>query len=54
MHTVAASFFKISREIPNFGSQSFPRKFRNFVNYRLACFAKNGENFFIKIWTFFD
>ncbi|KRY64184.1 hypothetical protein T11_10627 [Trichinella zimbabwensis] len=29
--------------LANFGSQSFPRKFRNFVNYRLACFAKNGE-----------
>ncbi|KRZ63710.1 hypothetical protein T10_1873, partial [Trichinella papuae] len=28
------------------GSQSFPRKFRNFVSYRLACFAKNGEKFF--------
>ncbi|KRY96814.1 hypothetical protein T11_5555 [Trichinella zimbabwensis] len=78
MHTVAASFFKISREIriqercghvhcishivPNrlisilstFEEKGFPRKFRNFVNYRLACFAKNGEKFFFTIRTFFD
>ncbi|KRY93976.1 hypothetical protein T11_6809, partial [Trichinella zimbabwensis] len=40
--------------LANFGSQSFPRKFRNFVNYRLACFVKNGEKFFFKIWSFFD
>ncbi|KRZ12173.1 hypothetical protein T11_13019 [Trichinella zimbabwensis] len=23
--------------------KSFPRKFRNFGGYRLACFTKNGE-----------
>ncbi|KRZ64833.1 hypothetical protein T10_9851, partial [Trichinella papuae] len=33
-------------ELPNFGSQSFSRNFRNFVNYRLACFAKNGQKSF--------
>ncbi|KRY96995.1 hypothetical protein T4C_12784 [Trichinella pseudospiralis] len=26
--------------------KSFSRKFQNFLNYRLACFAKNGENNF--------
>ncbi|KRZ64626.1 hypothetical protein T10_11872 [Trichinella papuae] len=38
----------------NFETQSFSRKFRNFVMYRLACFAKNGEKLDFKIWTFFD
>ncbi|KRY94834.1 hypothetical protein T11_9964 [Trichinella zimbabwensis] len=40
--------------VPNFSLQSFSRKFRNFVSYRLACFGKNGEKVFFKIWTFFD
>ncbi|KRY63324.1 hypothetical protein T4B_3214 [Trichinella pseudospiralis] len=25
---------------------TFSRKFRIFLNYRLACFAKNGEKYF--------
>ncbi|KRY95776.1 hypothetical protein T11_3912 [Trichinella zimbabwensis] len=37
-----------------FEEKGFPRKFRNFVSYRLACFAKNGEKFFFTIRTFFD
>ncbi|KRZ02588.1 hypothetical protein T11_7025 [Trichinella zimbabwensis] len=39
--------------LANFGSQSFSRKFRNFVSYRLACFAKNGEKFFLQKLDFF-
>ncbi|KRZ63989.1 hypothetical protein T10_9666 [Trichinella papuae] len=30
--------------LANFGSQSFSRKFRNFLNYRLACFSFTGNN----------
>ncbi|KRY61895.1 hypothetical protein T4B_11576 [Trichinella pseudospiralis] len=26
-----------------FVKKAFSRKFQNFLNYRLACFAKNGE-----------
>ncbi|KRY97037.1 hypothetical protein T4C_139 [Trichinella pseudospiralis] len=29
-----------------FEKNDFSRKFQNFLNYRLACFAKNGENNF--------
>ncbi|KRY64597.1 hypothetical protein T4D_12803 [Trichinella pseudospiralis] len=37
-----------------FVKKAFSRKFQNFLNYRLACFAKNGEKLVFKIWTFFD
>ncbi|KRY61736.1 hypothetical protein T4A_9467 [Trichinella pseudospiralis] len=29
-----------------FVKNAFSRKFQKFLNYRLACFAKNGENCF--------
>ncbi|KRZ17205.1 hypothetical protein T4C_2721 [Trichinella pseudospiralis] len=34
-----------------FEKNAFSRKFQNFLNYRLACFAKNGEKLFFTIWT---
>ncbi|KRY74764.1 hypothetical protein T4D_8435 [Trichinella pseudospiralis] len=37
-----------------FVKKDFSRKFQNFLNYRLARFAKNGEKLVFKIWTFFD
>ncbi|KRY63676.1 hypothetical protein T4D_5546 [Trichinella pseudospiralis] len=46
-HCGDVSFLKISRE-----KNAFSRKFQNFLNYRLACFAKNGEKFFFKFRTF--
>ncbi|KRY95156.1 hypothetical protein T4B_15341 [Trichinella pseudospiralis] len=29
-----------------FEKNAFSRKFQNFLNYRQACFAKNGEKLF--------
>ncbi|KRY99054.1 hypothetical protein T4C_13852 [Trichinella pseudospiralis] len=37
-----------------FEKNAFSRKFQNFLNYRPACLAKNGEKLFFTIWNFFD
>ncbi|KRZ17701.1 hypothetical protein T4C_5868 [Trichinella pseudospiralis] len=37
-----------------FVKKAFSRKFQNFLNYRLACFAKNGEKVVFEIWSFSD
>ncbi|KRZ36054.1 hypothetical protein T4C_7963 [Trichinella pseudospiralis] len=55
-------FHCISETVPNrlisimsiIVKKAFSRKFQNFLNYRLACFAKNGEKVVFRIWSFFD
>ncbi|KRY63679.1 hypothetical protein T4D_1484 [Trichinella pseudospiralis] len=34
-----------------FVKKAFSRKFQNFLNYKLACCAKNDEKLVFKIWT---